>query len=716
MTLLITSIAPTDLASLQARAERAWAEDAEAVEIRLDAFGDPPETVAAYLRKHPERTWIVTCRGAREGGRSKLNAADRARRLSIATAGTNALVDFEFADWRESEEVRRVLPATSTRRLILSAHDFAGLPTDLSDQAAAMTEDPAAAVVKLAYQTHHAGDTFAALDLLHDRPGLDASGNTRDPSSAASGGAPGLPDLITIAMGEDGLWTRVLAGKLGAFATYCSLDANEATAPGQPTLREMLDLYGWRRINADTRVFGVIGDPVGHSMSPKLFNHWLMETGVNAVYLPILVRGAGDGMGRFLDECRARSWLDLGGFSVTIPHKAAAMNWAGDGAEWLARRIGAANTICFDRDRVRAYNTDCYAAIDSMAAALGGTRIELNGLRVDVLGSGGAAAALVYALPMFGCEVTVFGRSPDRTRRLAEPFGARAAAWNDRTNQRGDVLINCTSVGLWPDADASPMPPDALANRRLVFDVIYNPLETRLLRDAAACGVATLNGLDMFVRQAAVQFELWFGRTPDAAAARRMLEVEIAARSNEGLGATPASRKTSIALIGLRGAGKTSVGRELAATIGGTCVDTDARVVREAGCSIADIFAREGEAGFRERERKAIAELAANPPPVISVGGGAVLDPRNVETLRTIATIVWLTAPPDVLWRRVSGDAASGASRPPLTDLDGPGEMKRLHELRRPLYQQAAEFVIDTANASPREAAAMIVAAIGPGR
>jgi shikimate 5-dehydrogenase len=162
-----------------------------------------------------------------------------------------------------------------------------------------------------------------------------------------------------------------------------------------------------------------------------------------------------------------------------------------------------------------------------LADALGCSRIDLAGVRVDVLGTGGAARAVLYGLKEPGCTVTLYGRSADRTLRLAEQSGAVAAAWNERLQRDGDVLINCTTVGMWPDVDASPVPADALADCRLVFDLIYNPLETRLLRDAAGTGIKTLNGLDMFVRQAAVQFELWTGSSADLQDARGLIAHEI---------------------------------------------------------------------------------------------------------------------------------------------------------------------------------------------
>ncbi|UCC31193.1 MAG: shikimate kinase [Phycisphaerales bacterium] len=172
----------------------------------------------------------------------------------------------------------------------------------------------------------------------------------------------------------------------------------------------------------------------------------------------------------------------------------------------------------------------------------------------------------------------------------------------------------------------------------------------------------------------------------------------------------PDHEKPSIALIGLRGCGKSAVGRELADLLGGECVDTDELIVERAGKSIAAIFAEEGEAGFRCREREAIKHAVANAPSVIPVGGGAIVDENNVRMLRQVATLVWLTAPPDVLWQRIASDEASKRYRPSLTDRAGPEEVEHLLAERSPLYERAADLIIDTTQSTPRAVAEAIAA------
>jgi 3-dehydroquinate dehydratase/shikimate dehydrogenase len=528
MTLLVTSIAPARLGELKARAEDAWALGADAVEVRIDTFEDDPAGLAAYLKARDDCTWIVTCRSRAEGGDFAGNLAERVSLLVAAASETNAYVDFELADWRRSRDLQESVRLAAARtdgeghRLVLSAHDFSVGSAPRTVAGDGPQNGPYSAIVeellgeddatagKIAYQSNHINDSFDALDLMHQHGGR----------------------LAAICMGEDGLWSRVLARKFGAFASYCSLSPDSETAPGQLTLADMMHRYYWGTIDASTRVFGVLGDPVGHSMSPALFNRWFADANVNAVYLPLRVRRADDSLPRFLDACVRRPWLDVGGFSVTLPHKTDALDWVGPGADHLAARIGALNTLVFRDDRALGYNTDCHAAIDSIVHALGCERGDLNGLPADVLGSGGAARAILAGLRNFGCEVTLFGRSPEKSSALAERFDARATPWEQRAGRRGEILINCTSVGMWPSVKESPMPQGSLSGCRLVFDVIYNPLETKLLKQPASAGAVALGGLDMFIRQAAMQFELWTARKPDTRLARELITREIQSRTS----------------------------------------------------------------------------------------------------------------------------------------------------------------------------------------
>ncbi len=506
MTLLITSVRVDTLSELESRSTRAMTGGAEAIELRIDTFSDPPALLNRFLKAHTDRTWIVTCRSRAEGGCADAPAIERACTLAEAVRGTGALIDFEFEDWRTSVKARQSLVEGLSRSdgddlpLILSAHNFDGPFESVDRLVVDMLAERAARVAKIAFLARSAADSLAALDLMHEH------GNR----------------VCAIAMGAPGQWTRVLARKFGAWGTYCALDTTASTAPGQLDPSDMTRLFRWDAIGPATRVFGVIGDPVAHSMSPLMFNDWFHEHGVNAVYVPVAVPGGDEAFRLFVDGVRDRPWLDVGGFSVTIPHKQRAMAWCGDGADAATRSIGAGNTLTLSNEPSLS-NTDAHAAIDSICAVLDCDRRDLRDIHVDILGAGGVARAIVYGLSEHGCRGTIFGRTLERATSLAEEFGFEAAPWSQRFERKGAVLVNATPIGMTPNVEQSPMPSAALAGCHLVFDTIYNPLETKLLAIARSHGVCTLNGLEMFVRQGIAQCERWTGIRPDRIRAEKLI-------------------------------------------------------------------------------------------------------------------------------------------------------------------------------------------------
>jgi shikimate dehydrogenase len=262
-------------------------------------------------------------------------------------------------------------------------------------------------------------------------------------------------------------------------------------------------------------LFGVIGWPVAHSMSPLLHNAAFEWAGVDGVYLPLPIDPRDRVLEDFLDGCLANEWLDAAGFSVTVPHKSRVLAYLGDRVDEVARRIGAVNTLVVSDAGYRGCNTDYCGALDALTEGLGCERNDLRGTAIDLLGAGGAARAVVAGLREYGCDVTLSNIIPQDAAALAEELGCNVRAWGQRDRGSGSILVNCTSVGMWPAADETPFPADALGRYEAVFDVVYNPMRTRLLRDAAGTGCRIISGVEMFVHQAAEQFRLWTGREPD---------------------------------------------------------------------------------------------------------------------------------------------------------------------------------------------------------
>ncbi len=525
MTRLITSITSYDLPEGVKLALEAIGHGADWVELRLDGWDRLPESDLALLDQLPAGRWVATCRSADEGGEFSGELADRVSRLLAVAARSDCYVDFEWADWQRSANIRQKVRlaaavrgqlAADQQRLVLSSHDFSGRPADPIGLLEEMGSESDLAAVKMAWRALHICDNFLAFEAMRQVGAL----------------------TIVICMGEAGLLSRVLSRKFGAFASYCATAVCRQSAPGQLTQEEMVERYRWDQIGPETKLFGVIGDPVRHSMSPALFNALFAKHKIDAVYLPLLTDTTGDVFTRFLRGCADRPWLDVGGFSVTVPHKQAARNFVGSQVEPLAQRIGAVNTLVLTEVGLSGFNTDYAGALEAITDALNCDRSDLSDLRVEVLGAGGVARAITAGLCDCGAVVTLFNRSPQRAKKLSEEFGCASRPWEERNEPSdAELLINCTSVGMWPAHVESPLSPDRFLGKPAVFDTVYNPLETRLLRDAKGAGCKTIDGVSMFVRQAAAQFKLWTGLDGDLDFMRSVVVQELTKTSSgEGQG------------------------------------------------------------------------------------------------------------------------------------------------------------------------------------
>jgi 3-dehydroquinate dehydratase/shikimate dehydrogenase len=397
--------------------------------------------------------------------------------------------------------------------LILSAHDFDSPFEDIRALYKAMQQINPRAIAKMVFTPFHINDCFEAFDVLH---------------AAHS-------DVIALGMGQAGQISRILAPKLGGFLTFASLDEAHATAPGQMTVQHYRDLYRPESMTAETELFGVIAEPVGHSMSPAIHNACFAKLGMNRRYLPLLVSDDFTGLTAFLDNLCARPWMQARGFSVTLPHKHNALDYtrARKGhIEPLAEAIGAANTLILDpvTSRPSAYNTDYAGALDAMCQGLKIQRTDLAGKRVAVVGAGGVSRAIVAGLIDVGANVCIYNRTVERGQHLAETFGCDYAGLDALDGMAADLLVNGTSVGMSPHIEDMPVPEAVLRPSMAVFDTVYNPLETRLLKVARARGCPVVDGLAMFVGQAMVQFNLFTGQAGDPDLMRDVVMTQLRGR------------------------------------------------------------------------------------------------------------------------------------------------------------------------------------------
>ncbi|XP_068658361.1 bifunctional 3-dehydroquinate dehydratase/shikimate dehydrogenase, chloroplastic isoform X2 [Aristolochia californica] len=322
--------------------------------------------------------------------------------------------------------------------------------------------------------------------------------------------------MIGLVMSERGLISRLLSSKFGGYLTFGTLDAGKESAPGQPTIKDLLNVYNIRHIGAETKVFGIIGNPVGHSKGPILHNEALRAVGLNAVYVPFLV----DDLANFLN---VYSSPDFAGFSCTIPHKEAAAKCC-DEVEPIAKSIGAVNTIIRrpSDGKLIGYNTDYVGAISAIEDGLRDAKVTdkdiagspLAGKLFVVIGAGGAGKALAYGAKEKGARVVIANRTYDRARALADLVGGDAlsiADLHDFHPEEGMILANTTSIGMHPNVNESPISKHALKSYSLVFDAVYTPKVTKLLYEAEESGASVVSGLEMFIRQAMGQFELFTG-------------------------------------------------------------------------------------------------------------------------------------------------------------------------------------------------------------
>ncbi|HEY3244978.1 MAG TPA: type I 3-dehydroquinate dehydratase, partial [Phycisphaerae bacterium] len=373
MTLLIASVAAEDLATLRKRALAALSAGADVAELRLDALTHlEPVAVRALCNELPPGGWIATCRPVRDGG---AYSGDPEQRLALlaSLAGIEAgIIDFEYREWRANPRARQMLSEALQSRLatpgapglIVSQHELGGRPADVHKLLAEIEAACPQAIAKLAWQSDDAADNLLALDAVRARPHR----------------------RIVVCMGAAGLAARVLAGKCGAYATYASAPDAAPTAPGQVSLPDMLDRYRFHLLDRETRVYGVVGDPVQQSVGPAGFNSVFARAAMDAIYLPLLLGPDESAFGRFVEGCLAREWLGFAGASVTHPHKIHALRLAGARIDATARRIGAVNTLVVRDSELWGYNTDYVGAHATFTDVLG---VETRAIRAHVLGAGG---------------------------------------------------------------------------------------------------------------------------------------------------------------------------------------------------------------------------------------------------------------------------------------------------------------------------------------
>ena len=494
-------------AEMMASAE-AVLKDARFLEFRLDLLTKPPAGIAAlkdFLHRHRDVQAIATCRRKPNGGGFAGTLAAELEILQKAAEAGCQIVDLEVESAEQAGKAqlarfRAALRAASTA-LLMSYHDFSR--TKGLDEAAARIRAFEPDYVKVVSTARLLADNLAVLRMIENQ-----SLNT---------------NVVGIAMGEEGLVSRVLGPRAGAVFTFASFsdgpetDARLATAPGQASLRTLRDLYRVEQLDYATRIFGVAGNPIAHSLSPLMQNTAFRREGVNAVLLPLKT-------GELADLLKLARELPLAGVAVTMPLKQEVLPHLAN-SDPLTARIGACNTLRTGADgKLYGFNTDVAGVVRPLEK-----RLKLKGARIAVLGAGGAARAAVFGLVDQGAEVFIVNRTHQNAVKLAQESKATALSREQFARGRFDVLINSTPCGMEGSKKALPIEGNEL-NAGLVFDMVYNPLETPLLRLAKEHGIPVVTGLEMFVQQGARQFEIWTGKPAPQAEMLRVVELELRRR------------------------------------------------------------------------------------------------------------------------------------------------------------------------------------------
>ncbi len=446
-------------------------------EFRLDFLKQPESGLGAitdFLKECPECLALATCRREASHGGFRGDVESQLRLLAAALEAGASAVDVEVES-TGGGAARRLDEIRKRGDLIVSYHHFEATPA-MEVVFRRLTRVPAKAY-KIAVTARKPSDIQRLLDL--------ARNHRRTP-------------LILLSMGEIGFPTRVVSPIFGSLFTFAAPSSGKATAPGQVSARTLRQLYHVDSLSRTTKIYGVIADPVGHSISPAVHNRAFHALRVDAVYVPFLVPAT-----QLRDFFVLAERLPVKGFSVTIPHKQKVLRYL-DHVDPLARRIGAVNTVWRKAGKWKGTNTDAAAVTAPLEK-----RLRLPGATVLVAGTGGAARAAAFALADRGARVWITGRNLDRAKKLASRCGATPLPAEEAAAGRFDAVVHATPLGMHPATEACFF--DGRIPADIVFDMVYNPPETVLLKRAREQGKTVIGGLEMFIEQAVRQFEIWTG-------------------------------------------------------------------------------------------------------------------------------------------------------------------------------------------------------------
>jgi len=465
------------------------ANGADLIELRLDYIEDFEVVKLKRLLKNCKNPVIVTNRKKGEGGFFKGGEKERIQILKKSIDSGADYIDIELSSGINS--VKELIKNKKKSKIIVSYHDFYGDSADIIgkyNEIKKLKPD----LIKIVTKAGSVTGNFKIFDLIKK-----ADKENRK--------------IIAFCMGSYGEFGRILSIILGSRIIYASLSKGKESASGQFTLDE-LNSYRIKKLDKNTKIAGLIGNPVEHSWSHIMHNAAFDRMDVNAVYLKFRV----DKLKEFIDYFRK---LNCIGFGVTIPHKINVIRYI-DGIDKKAKEIGAVNTIVAKKGKLTGYNTDCYGAIQSLKQ-----RTKLKNRNVVVLGAGGSSRAITYGLLEENANVTVLNRTLKNAKLIANDFDCGYGSLYDLKNINYDILVNTTPVGMHPDLDKSPVPLNLVRKGTVVFDIVFNPYKTKILKYAEKKGCVVVPGIEMLVNGNVLQFKLWTGKNaPEQFMRKKIME------------------------------------------------------------------------------------------------------------------------------------------------------------------------------------------------
>ncbi|HXM97000.1 MAG TPA: shikimate dehydrogenase [Candidatus Dormibacteraeota bacterium] len=495
---------------------------AKTIELRLDWLeSDTQRSLGLrWLKKSRPKgvTFIATCRRKVAGGNFRGSVNAELLWLNRAREAGCSWCDLEIETLREIPgQVLR--PFALPSRVLLSLHDFSRTPADLN-------------------QTNLASHLTGEIHALK----IAAMANSIDDSLRLLRIARHAAHMVAVPMGDIGLPARILALRENSALAYAPVA--ESTAPGQVSFSDMVNLYRAHKITPRTKIFGVIGDPIAHSLSPLMHNSGYVARNLDAVYLPFLVKN----LREFLKTVPE---FNLRGFSVTLPHKQSILEHLAE-CDPLAQRIGAVNTVTVRPDgTLYGCNTDYVGVLRALER-----KLRIRGSRVLIFGAGGSARAAAFALAQAGAHVFICARREKASRELANAVGGQNIPRRALRTESFDAILNATPIGMYPHANISPLAASEL-HCRIVMDLIYRPESTRLLKIAAQKGISTVSGVDMFLAQGIAQWELWTHKPAPEPAMRKAVITCLRVEASRNNPARPLHAKTSLTKTSRRKTAKT---------------------------------------------------------------------------------------------------------------------------------------------------------------